>query len=77
VDVAADPVRDRDPHRPALVADLEGGQVERVEHDLDRAADQRGVDLVAVAVQADRRGLGHPATLRPQERLVQHLRGRQ
>ncbi len=70
MDVPADPVRDRGAHRPTLVADLQPGQVERVEHDLDPTADQRGVDLVDVAVQAERRGLGDGATLRPQERLV-------
>jgi hypothetical protein len=31
VDVPSDPVRDRGPHRPALVANLQAGEVERVE----------------------------------------------
>ena len=36
-------------HRPALEADLDGGQVEGVEDDLDARAHQGGVDLEGVA----------------------------
>jgi hypothetical protein len=66
-----DPVRHRWSHRPALPADLDPGQVERVEDQLDLPPDQGGVDFVGVAVQADRGGLGDGAPLRPQERLPQ------
>ena len=75
VGVAADVVRDRQPHRRAGEPDLDAGQVERVEHQLDFPADQRRVDLVAVAVQRHRRGLGHAAVLLPQERLGQRRPG--
>ena len=44
--------------------------------ELDAAADEGGVDLVGVAVQRDRRGLGHRAVLGPQERLTQLRRRR-
>ena len=57
------------------MADLDRLEVERGEHQLDLAADQRRVDLVAVAVQRHRRGLGDGAALRPQERLGQTRRG--
>src|SRR5664279_1619510 len=70
VDVAPDLVADRDTHVPALVADLQIGQVEGVEDELDAASDQGGVDFVGVAVQRYRRGLGDQATLGPQERLM-------
>ena len=40
VDVAADGVRDGAAHRPALVFDLDDGQVERGEQQVDDAADQ-------------------------------------
>ena len=76
MDVTPDPLRDGGSHRSALVAHLQGGQVERVEHDLDPASDQGGVDLVGVAVQARRGGLGDPAGVGPQERLVQQFGGR-
>ena len=46
--VPADHERHRDTHRAVLVADLDPGQVERVEHQLDLAAHERGVDLVLV-----------------------------
>ena len=49
VHVAADGVRDGAAHRPALVFDLDDGQVERGEQQVDGAPDQRRVDLVAVA----------------------------
>src|ERR1019366_2902381 len=42
VDVAPDVVADRDTHLAALVADLEVGQVEGVEDELDAASDQGG-----------------------------------
>jgi hypothetical protein len=71
VHVAADLVRDGGAHRPVLPADLDAGQVEQVEHQLDLAADQGGVDFVAVAVQGHGRGLCNGAVFGPQERLVQ------
>ena len=64
-------------HRPALEADLDGLHVEGVEDDFDTRPDQGGVDLEGVAVQGDRRRLGHRAGLGPQERLMQRGRGRQ
>jgi hypothetical protein len=57
-----------------MPADLDVGEVERVEDQLDPPPDQGGVDLVVVAVQADGGGLGDGAPFRPQERLAQ-LRG--
>jgi hypothetical protein len=71
VDVAADAVGDGQAHGPAGVADLDAGEVERVEHQLHLVADEGGVDLVAVAVQAEGGGLGDPPALGPQERLAQ------
>ena len=76
VGVAADDAGDTGAHRPALVADVDGGEVERVEDALDAAADEDGVDLEGVAVHADRRCLGHRPLLGPQERLVQLVRRR-
>src|ERR1035437_8270790 len=67
--VAADLVADRDTHIAALVADLEVGQIEGVEDELDAASDQRGVDFVGVTEQGYRRGLGDQASLGPQECL--------
>ena len=55
------------------MADLDDLQVERGEHQFDFAAGQRGFDLVGVAVQGHRRGLGDGAQRRPQERLGQRL----
>ena len=63
-------------HRPALIFDLDDGQVERGEQQVHRAADQRRVDLIPVAVQRHRRGGGDPALLAPQERAPQHPRVR-
>ena len=57
------------------MAHLDLLEVERGEHQLDLAAGQRGLDLVGVAVQRHRRGLGDRAQLRPQERLGQRVRG--
>ena len=71
VDVAADVVRDGPAHHAALVFDLEDGQVERGEQHVDGAPDERGVDVVAVAVQRDRGEGGHLALLPPQERAPQ------
>ena len=59
------------PGGPALPADLDAGQVERVEDQLDLAQGQGRVDLVGVAVQRHRGGLADGAPLAPQERLVQ------
>jgi hypothetical protein len=71
VGVAADGVADGPAHRPALVLDLDDGQVERGEQQIHDAADQGGVDLIAVAVQRHRGGGGDPALLAPQERAPQ------
>ena len=65
VDVSSDPVGDALDHRPPPEADLDLGQVEGVEDNLDSAPDQGGVDLVGVAVQGYRGGLGHGPALRP------------
>jgi hypothetical protein len=35
-------------HGAAVPADLHAGEVERVEHQLDLAPDERGIDLVGV-----------------------------
>jgi hypothetical protein len=48
VGVPPDHERDRCPERPVLVSDFDPGEIERVEHQLDLAADQGGVDLVLV-----------------------------
>jgi hypothetical protein len=55
----------------AVGADPDVGQVERVKDQLDLGSDQQRVDLIAVAVQPDDRGLGHGAVLRPSKRLGQ------
>ena len=57
VDVTFDLQRDRQPDMPAI--DLHGdvGQLERVEHEIDLAARELGIDLVGVAVHRDRAGL--------------------
>ena len=60
----------------AVPADLDGGQVEGVEHALDAAAGQRRVGLIGPAEQLDRGGLGDEPPLSPQERLAQLLRRR-
>ena len=75
--LAADHQGDRQPERAVLVADLDPGQIERIEDELDLAGDQCGVDLVAVGVQRHRRGLGDRPLRRPEERLAQQGRGRQ
>ena len=75
VHVAADVV-DGSAHGPALVFDLDDGQVERSEQQVDGAPDQRGVDLVAVAVQRHGRDRGDLALLTPQERPAQQRRVR-
>jgi len=48
VHVAADHERDGGSGRDAVVEDLDAGEVLRIEAQLDSAADQGGVDLVAV-----------------------------
>jgi hypothetical protein len=73
VGVAGDVEGHGEPVAVVVVADLDAGQVERGEHQLDLASDQRGLDLVGVAVQRHRRGLGDRALGRPQERLGQRL----
>ena len=55
----------------------DGGEVERVEHQLDPVPDQQRVDLVGVALQRHQRGLGHRAVGFPEERLGQRGRGGQ
>ena len=75
--VPADHERHREPERAVLVADLDPGEVERVEHQLDLATDERRVDLVLVAVQRHGRGLRHRPLLAPQERFAQQRRGRE
>ena len=74
VGVAADLVGHAPAHRSSLEADLDRLEVERVEDHLDAVADEGGVDLEGVAMQADGGDLGHRAGLGPQERLVQQLR---
>jgi hypothetical protein len=49
VGVTADPERDRFAEGALLVADLDVGEVEGVEDQLDTATDQGGIDLVGVA----------------------------
>ena len=73
----ADHVWDPMAHRSVLEADLDAGEVERIEHALNFAAHERGVDLEGVAVQADGRGLGDRPSFGPEERFVQPIRGRQ
>ncbi len=63
VHAAAEHVGGGGAHGPSGVADVDVGQVERVEDQLDDAADQGGVDFVAVAVQRHGGGLGHAAGL--------------
>jgi len=48
VGVAPDPVRDRDAGRDAAQPDLDAGEVERVEDQLDAPPGQARIDLVAV-----------------------------
>jgi hypothetical protein len=71
VGVAGDGVRHRFSVALVAVADLDGFQVERGEHQLHFAPDQGGIDLVGVGVQRHGGGLGHHAVFRPQERLGQ------
>jgi hypothetical protein len=73
--MAADAVRDRQPHRCTVVADLDLGEVKRVEDQLPTAPDQRRVNLVGVSVQGHRGGLGHAAAFLPQKRLGQRCQG--
>lgn len=75
--MAPDVIRNGPPHRRAGQPHLDAGQIERVEHQLHFPADQRRVDLVAVAVQRDGGGLGHAAVLLPQEGLGERLGGGQ
>lgn len=67
VDVAPDLER----HRPPVVAHVDVGQVERVEYQLHPGPGQGRVDLVEVAVQGHRGGLGDGAPLAPPKRLAQ------
>ena len=76
VGVAPDPVRDRGAGRDTAQPDLDAGEVERVEHQLDAAPDQQRVDLVGVALQRHQRGLGDGALFFPEERLGQRVGAR-
>ena len=67
-------MRDGEPERAALVAHLDPLEIEGVVAELDATADERVVDLVAVAVQGDGRRLGDGALLGPEEGLPQQLR---
>ena len=71
--VAGDLERHRVPVAVVAVADLDVFEVERGEHQLDPPADQGGFDLVGVAVQRHRRGLGDDPLFGPQERLGQRV----
>jgi hypothetical protein len=71
VGVTTDPVWDTGAHRPVLVADLDRGQIERIEHALDFATNEGDVDFEDVAVDADGRCFGDGAMLGPQERFMQ------
>jgi len=51
VDMSSDPVGDALAHRPPMEPNMDLGQVEGVEDNLDSAPDQGGVDLIGVAVQ--------------------------
>jgi hypothetical protein len=51
-------------------ADLDAGEVERVEHELDLAADQDGVDFVLVPVQPDGARLRDGSPLMPISALM-------
>ena len=74
--VTPDFERDGQPHRFAAQPDLDAGQVERVEHQLDAAPDQQRVDLVGVALQRHQRGAGDGALFFPEERLGQRVGAR-
>ena len=55
VGVPADLLGDALAHWPVLVADLDAGEIERVEHALDLLADQDSVNFEDVPEEADRR----------------------
>src|SRR6266702_4259346 len=74
--VAADLLRDGQPGRGAVPADLDDGQVERVEDALDFPPGQLRAGLIDTAEQLDRGVLADQAVLGPQERLPQPLRRR-
>jgi hypothetical protein len=57
--------------------DLDVGEVERVEDQLDALTHERGVDLVVVAVKRHGRDLRDDSGLGPQERLVELGGGRE
>ena len=58
---------------PALVVDLDPLEVEGVVEQLDPTADERRVELVAVAVKRDGGRLRDAAPLLPEEGLAQEL----
>ena len=76
VDMGRDLVDDSVSEALAVVTDLDAGEIERVEDQLDPTADKGRVHLVAVALEGDDGGLGHLACRRPQERLTQQFRTR-
>ena len=71
VDVAGDPLRQREAHRPALVAHLELAELEGIEEQLDLPVNEGGVDLVAVAVELDGGRLRDAAALGPEKGFAQ------
>jgi hypothetical protein len=75
--VPADVVRDRAAAGNTVKADFDGGEVKRVEHQLNFATNEAVVDLIGVAVQGNRRGFGDGAAFFPEERLGQRGRGGQ
>jgi hypothetical protein len=66
----------RQTHGTALVADLDAAQVEGVEEEPDADSDQDRVDLVLLAEEAHRGGIGAASVLGPQEGLAQLRRAR-
>src|SRR5581483_4567255 len=54
----------------AVLPELDFGQLEGVEAQLDLLADEEGIDAVAVALERDRGGARDGAFLAPQERLA-------
>ena len=69
--------RHRQPAVTSVETHLDLGQLERVEDQIDLAARELRIDLVGVAVQADRAGLRHGPSLRPAKRVGQRVLARQ
>ena len=76
MDVTLDIQRNRQPHMPAITSDLDLGQLERIEDQLDPATGESWIDLVGVAVQPDRAGPRHRPVFAPAERFAQRTLGR-